>query len=77
MGDLLQPWHIIVLGLIFGLLLLVPFWQIFKKAGYAPALSLMLLIPYVNVAIFLWLAFSDWPVLKELRQRQNEIRPTR
>jgi hypothetical protein len=70
-GDLLQPWHLIVVGIIL-LFLFVPFWQIFKKAGYPPALSLLLLIPYVNLVVLLWFSFSDWPVLKELRRSRGE-----
>jgi len=73
MGDLFQSTHLIILLLI-GLFIVAPFWQIFKKAGYAPALSFLMLIPYVNLGIFLWLAFSDWPVLKKSRQQQ--IPPT-
>jgi len=78
MGDLLQPWHLIVLGTVgglFGVLFVLPFWQIFKKAGYEPALSLLLIVPYVNFAVFLWLAFSDWPVLKKLREQQSGVPP--
>jgi hypothetical protein len=74
MGDLLQPWHLIVLGFV-GFLFVVPFWQIFRKAGYAPALSLLMLVPYLNFVVFLWLGFSDWPVLKKLRQLQGEVPP--
>lgn len=78
MGDLLQPWHLIVLGTVgglFGVFLVLPFWQIFKKAGYEPALSLLLVVPYLNFVVFLWLAFSDWPVLKRLRQQQGGVHP--
>ena len=73
MGDLLQPMHLIIIS-IFGLVISA-FWQIFKKAGYAPALSFLMLIPYVNLVIFLWLAFSDWPVQKKLRERLGEVPP--
>ena len=40
-------------------------WRILDKAGYSGALSLLLLIPFVNGIIFLVLlailAFSEWP----------------
>lgn len=53
------------LGLI--VLQIVMNWQIAEKAGYDGALSLLMLIPLVNVAILLIFAFGDWPVQQELR----------
>lgn len=47
--------------------LVVPQWKIFSKAGYSGALSLAMLVPFVNVIVLWFVAFSDWPVLKELR----------
>ncbi len=41
--------------------LLFPFWFIFGKAGYPRWLSLLLLIPLVNVVVLYFLAFSTWP----------------
>ena len=46
---------------------LVPFYQIFKKAGYPGIFAVLLLIPMVNLIMLFFLGFSDWPVLKELR----------
>lgn len=43
----------------------VPYWRIFKRAGFAAALSLLMLIPFVNVALLYWFAFADWPGLKQ------------
>jgi len=66
MGDLLQPWHIIVLLFIF---MVVPlhialFWVVCKKAGLSPPLSLLCLIPWVGPFIVLCvLAFSGWRVV--------------
>jgi hypothetical protein len=51
----------------FGGILIIPtvcFWKIFEKAGFSPWLSLGFLLPVVNVALLLFLAFSDWPALK-------------
>jgi len=41
--------------------LIVPFAFIFSKAGYSRWLSLLLLIPLVNVAVLYFVAFSTWP----------------
>jgi hypothetical protein len=69
MGDLFQPWHLIVVSFILAFLcvplLIVPFWKIFKKAGFEPALSLLMLVPWVNIAMLFWLAFANWPALKK------------
>ncbi|WP_372748643.1 hypothetical protein [Litorivivens sp.] len=50
------------LGILLTLLLIVvPFWKICEKAGYSGWLSLLLLIPLVNIGFLFFLAFSDWP----------------
>lgn len=46
-------------------ILAFPFWKIFGKAGFRPALSLLMLIPLVNVMMLFFLAFSEWPSLKQ------------
>jgi uncharacterized membrane protein YhaH (DUF805 family) len=55
----------------FGLIMLAVFvfmifcyWKIFSKAGYSGALSLLMLVPLVNLVLFIWFAFADWPALK-------------
>ena len=41
---------------------MVPAWRIAKKAGYSGALSLLLLIPLVNIVVIWIFAFAKWPV---------------
>lgn len=50
----------IVIGM---LIYIVPFWFIFKKAGFSPVLSLLLIIPLVNLVMLYVLAFSEWKVV--------------
>ncbi|WP_442510375.1 hypothetical protein SH528x_001992 [Novipirellula sp. SH528] len=50
--------------LVFAALIILPFWFIFKKAGYPPWLGLLMVVPIVNLAILYFLAFSDWPGLR-------------
>jgi type VI protein secretion system component VasK len=64
MGDLLYPAHILIL-LVVGLLFVVPFWQICKKAGFTPALSLLIMVPFVGIIVLFVVAFSDWPALRK------------
>lgn len=42
------------------LLVLPPFWMIFKKAGFEPALSVLTMVPFVNVVLLYIVAFSKW-----------------
>ena len=47
-------------------ILIFPFWMIFRKAGFSGALSLTLLVPILNVFVLLYLAFAKWPALRQL-----------
>lgn len=51
--------------LLFASLIVIPFWSIFRKAGYSPWLSLLMVVPVVNLGMLYFLAFSNWPKLKE------------
>jgi hypothetical protein len=45
------------------LFFVVPFWRIFGRAGFKPALAWIALIPG-GILILLWiLAFAKWPIL--------------
>jgi hypothetical protein len=52
-----------VLILIGALLWILPFWFIFRKAGFSPWLSLLLFVPLVNLVMIYILAFSEWKVV--------------
>ena len=54
-------------GLIATIITVIVFCKIFSKAGYSWALGLLMFIPIANLVMFLVLAFSEWPILKELR----------
>jgi uncharacterized membrane protein YhaH (DUF805 family) len=61
-------------GLIIGLVFLTIFilqiivaWRITAKAGYPGALSLLLLVPFVNFIVILIFAFAEWPIEARLR----------
>ncbi len=66
--GLFAPTHLIVIFFILLVLILVgvvPYWMIFKKAGFAPALGLLMLVPLVNIIMLFFLAFAEWPGLKK------------
>ena len=38
----------------------IPYWRIFSKAGFAGALSLLMIVPLVNLIVLYVVAFSEW-----------------
>lgn len=50
---------------------IVPFWMICSKAGFPGWLSLAILIPMLNLFLLFFLAFAEWPALKEQRERDS------
>ena len=59
MLHMMGPFMLIFL-LIGCIIYLVPMWMIFKKAGFAPALSLLMVVPLVQIIMLYVLAFSNW-----------------
>ncbi len=52
----------LIYTLVLGVLLIVPGWRIFRRAGLAPSLSLVIFVPYLGLLIVtLILAFRRWP----------------
>ena len=47
--------------LIGAIVVVIPFWRICAKAGYSPWLSLLAVVPLVNLFFIYFLAFSEWP----------------
>lgn len=50
-------------ALFFVALYLIPLWMIVKKAGFHPALSLLVLVPLANIIMLYVFAFSRWRVV--------------
>ena len=50
--------------LLIAAIVLLPFWRICTKAGYSGWLSLLVLIPVVNVVFIYFLGFTEWPSLR-------------
>jgi hypothetical protein len=49
--------------LIIMILVVIPYWFIWKKAGFSPWLSLLMFVPAVNFIMLYVLAFSEWKVV--------------
>ena len=50
------------------LILILPAWRIFAKAGFSGWMGVGICIPVVNVGLWFFLAFVEWPLERELRQ---------
>jgi hypothetical protein len=83
MMDYSMQWNnMMALGPVFLLTMLVLFlipivvaWRITVKAGYTGVLSLLLLIPVVNIVMLLIFAFSEWPIQAKLRAMKSGWTP--
>lgn len=47
--------------LVFVVIAVVPFWRICNRVGHTPALSLLILVPLINLIFIYYLAFGEWP----------------
>lgn len=56
------PEMIVLLLVLFFMVL--PFWRIFAKAGFPAPLSLLMLVPLVNLLMLFVLAFAEWPATR-------------
>ncbi|MBC2601883.1 hypothetical protein [Puniceicoccus vermicola] len=54
-----EEWMIFSLA---AFIIVVPFWQIFRRIGWPPALSLAALIPGVVIILLFAVAFGRWQV---------------
>jgi len=50
--------------IISALLTVIALWKICSKAGFNGALSLLMLLPIANIVLLLYIAFAEWPALK-------------
>lgn len=55
---------IAVMLLVVILLNVLPFWKICTKAGFPGALSLLMLVPIANIVFLFYIAFAEWPALR-------------
>lgn len=47
--------------LVMAAIVIVPVWRICQRAGYPGWISLLVLVPLVNLGLLYFLAFADWP----------------
>lgn len=59
---LLPIFYIVILAVV-----IFPHWKMFQRAGYSGALSLLLILPIINIIVLFWFGLSDWPALRGRR----------
>ena len=74
--GLTEVFLILTVAVLFSVVfLLIPYWRIFGKAGFSPALSLIMLVPVANIVMIYYLAFADWPSLRQGSTAKNGSSP--
>ena len=66
---------LLVIALIVGTILLLavlPFWLICVKAGFPGWYSLAMLFPILHIILPFYLAFAEWPALRQRRGPEQE-----
>ena len=58
----------LIVIVVIGILVVVPFWKIFTKAGFSGGWSLLMIIPFIGIVILFYLAFAEWPIQRELKK---------
>ncbi len=51
---------------IIGIIIVLPNWKVFSKAGFSGWWSLLMIVPVMNVLLEYYLAFAEWPIHREL-----------
>ena len=51
------------------------YWKIFSKAGFNGAWALLMLVPLGNFIALVYLALSEWPIERRLREQQMPAAP--
>jgi hypothetical protein len=73
MGELFAPQNVMLV--LVPVFVIIPFWQIFKKAGMPAWFSLLLLVPMVNLIMLYVLAFAPWKTPNSSAGLANDPRP--
>ena len=55
------------IGLCMSVVMIIPYWKIYTRTGQPGAMALLQLVPLVNIVMLYVLAFSEWPVEREMR----------
>ncbi len=54
---------VVTLGVM--VVMILPFWKIYQKAGFPPALALTQLVPPLGLVVLFYVAYAKWPALQQ------------
>jgi hypothetical protein len=54
---------IVAFGLVGTLITIVPYWIIFRKAGFSPWLAILMFLPLLNILLLYYIALAQWKVI--------------
>lgn len=60
MSTSIGIWQVLIFLLVVAIQV-IPFWKIFPRAGWSPWLSLLMVVPLLNLVMLYILAFKSWP----------------
>ena len=60
---------------IMAALVVIPFWQLWSRTGHSGWISLLMVIPLVNIVMLYVLAFKAWPADGGARREGGPQRP--
>lgn len=64
---------LLIVEIVIVIFMVICAWKIVSKSGYHGALSLLMLVPLVNLIMIAVFAFSEWPVVKELKLLKSQV----
>jgi len=67
------PLVLIVFIAVLALVAMVPWFFIYKKAGFHPAMGCLMFLPIVNLVMMFILAFTEWPIERELQSLKGSF----
>jgi len=56
-----------IIGIVYLVFSIWGCWKIARKAGYPPWWGLVMIVPLVNLILFFYFAFAEWPIQRELK----------
>ena len=63
MGNMGAPGLLMII--VYAVVVVVPFYQLWKRTGHNGWIALLMLIPLVNLVMLYVLAFKQWPALPD------------
>ncbi len=62
----------IIIGLLTYIFVIIVMWSIIKRTGDSGIEAILIIIPFINLVIFLRLAFTKWPIEEELEKYKEK-----